>query len=134
CSRITTRRPKHFELAILISIRRVLVNRVCVRIAEQQVAAIFVDPNWTLSKLEPVGQFEDFRIWTDDFIHRRIVAHNLDIYFAWRQRHWARLSLIKCQPCITDVDEVSRRIRERTIGAKNGELNLLAGFYVAADY
>jgi hypothetical protein len=109
----------------------IFVDDVRVWIGEKQAVA---NPDRTLGKFESVGKFEYFRVRADDLVDRFVVANDLDVYLARRDRNrTCRNILVKVELGFADPDEICRRIRYRTVDAKDRELDLLPGFDVTAD-
>src|SRR5262249_28329732 len=114
----------HCELSA--SIGRIFVNRVAVWIAEKEIAS-FAVPNRAFGEFEAFREFEDFWIRRHDRVERWIFANHLDIDLAWRDRDRHDTALVELELCLAHVDVVGGRIGQRTICAKNRELDLLAG-------
>src|SRR5262249_37501757 len=102
-----------------LAICSVLIHRVGIRIAEEQVFAV-LDPYWPFSKLKSFRQLVEFGIARDQFVNCRIQTNDLDVHFAGGDCAWRRWShFVEIDPCVPHPDVVGRRIGKRTVDAED---------------
>src|SRR6266487_2085717 len=98
---------KHRKLPT--SLGRIFVDRVAVRVAEEQITA-FAIPHWAFGEFETFGEFENLRVRRNDRVDGRIFANYFDVYFARRNRDRHDAALIKLKLRLAHPDVVGRRV------------------------
>src|SRR6266545_8048214 len=113
------------------SISRILVNLIGVRIAEEKIAVFHPDRPFGESKA--LSELKDLRVGRNDGVDCRVESHHFHVHFLRCDCDGAARYLVEFELRIPHVDIVGRRIRDRTVDAKDSKLDLLTGLDVTSD-